>query len=165
MYRFLNIRAWFSRIEREWEAGNLKIQHREVLKALGQFGQCRFGIFPSHALLALRARCSVRTVQRALEAARTLGLVEWSARRVRVAWRSLRASNRYVLKLPAQPAQVGGRQGPATTGQRGRGVPYERKKEAREGLEGALVAMVEGARRLPDLLNARLEHWRGRFAV
>jgi hypothetical protein len=157
---------WLSRVWREFEAGNLTRDFRDVLKELGRFRGCAAGIIPSHALLAARAKCSVRTVQRALEAARTLGLVEWSARRVRVAWRLIRGSNRYVLKLPGQPVQTSGRQGPATTGQRGRGVPHERETEgAHEGHRGTWAAMVEGARRLPDLLNARLEYWRGRFAV
>jgi DNA-binding transcriptional MocR family regulator len=55
------------------------------------------GIYPSHAALASRARCSVKTVQRALQAARELGLVSWSHRHVRAAWRALRVSNAYVL--------------------------------------------------------------------
>src|SRR5215472_1873873 len=67
--------AWFSRVYREYEAGNLTPLWRDVLRALGRFDACRFGIFPSHQFLARRARCSVRTVQRALEAARSLGLV------------------------------------------------------------------------------------------
>src|SRR6516162_9781581 len=56
-----------------------------VLCELGRFDACRLGIFPSHEFLARRARCSVRTVQRALEAARALGLVDWSHQRVRAA--------------------------------------------------------------------------------
>ena len=92
--------AWFSRVEREFEAGNLTRAQRDVLKALGRFTGCRFGIFPSHAFLAARVKCCVRTVQRALQAARELGLVTWAAQRVRAGWRSLRASNRYVLTLP-----------------------------------------------------------------
>jgi len=74
--------------EREYEIGNLTRAHRDVLKALGTFQSCRFGVFPSHALLAARARCCVRTVQRALNAAKDLGLVLWSPRRERVAWRT-----------------------------------------------------------------------------
>jgi hypothetical protein len=115
---------WFSAVHRQFEAGRLTRASRDVLLALGRFGACRFGIFPSHALLAARARCSVRTVQRALQAARSLGLVDWCARRVRAGWRSLRRSNRYVLTIPATPR--------ATTGQDDRRVTYGSKKEARE---------------------------------
>jgi hypothetical protein len=116
--------SWFSRIHREYEAGNLTLHYREVLLILGRFHTCRFGIFPSHQTLATRARCSVRTVQRALQAARELGLVDWAARRVKAAWRSLRASNRYVLTVPAGPVR--------TTGQQGRGVTYREEKPAHE---------------------------------
>ena len=65
---------WFSRVHREHEAGNLTRAFRDVLLALGRFDACRLGIFPSHRTLAARARCSVRTVQNALQAAKRLGL-------------------------------------------------------------------------------------------
>jgi hypothetical protein len=68
--------SWFSHIHRQYEAHNLTRAFRDVLLALGRFHACRFGIFPSHETLAARARCSVRTVQRALQAARQLGLVD-----------------------------------------------------------------------------------------
>src|SRR5215472_6129646 len=108
--------AWFSRVYREYEAGNLTPLWRDVLRALGRFDACRFGIFPSHQFLARRARCSVRTVQNALQAARRLGLVDWTAQRVRASWRLLRASNRYVLKMPTGPVQTGPHGPGATTG-------------------------------------------------
>ena len=68
--------AWFSRLKREYEAGNLPAKQYLVLCELGRFDACCLGIFPSHRTLAARARCGVRTVQRALQAARRLGLVE-----------------------------------------------------------------------------------------
>ena len=68
--------AWFSRLKREYEAGNLPAKQYLVLCELGRFDACRLGIFPSHRTLAARARCGLRTVQRALQAARRLGLVE-----------------------------------------------------------------------------------------
>jgi hypothetical protein len=153
--------AWFSRVYREYEAGNLTPLWRDVLRALGRFDACRFGIFPSHEFLARRARCSVRTVQRALEAARALGLVDWSAQRVRAAWRLLRGPNRYVLKYPTGAVKPGphgpGNQGRATTGQVGRGVTQPITKTARERSSGALAAILEAAKGLPDLLKARRE--------
>jgi hypothetical protein len=126
---------WFSRIHREFEAGNLTRHYRDVLLELGRFGSCRFGIFPSHQTLATRARCSVRTVQRALQAARELGLVSWAAQRVRASWRSLRASNRYVLLMPAGPVSTAA----PTTGQQGRGVTYPQEKRAHEASAQAPV--------------------------
>ena len=82
--------AWFSRVYREFEAGNLTRGYRDVLLALGRFDG-PVGIFPSHRTLAARARCGIRTVQRALQAARRLGLVEMD--RHPRAWIPLRARN------------------------------------------------------------------------
>jgi hypothetical protein len=156
---------WFSRLRREYEAHNITATQYLVLCELGRFDACRFGIFPSHRTLAARARCGVRTVQRALQAARGLGLVEWAATRVRAAWRSLQGVNRYVLKLPATAVQWAKRTG----GQGGRRDTNEGKKPAREGSRGAIAAMLEAARGLPDLLAARREameaRWRGEIAA
>jgi hypothetical protein len=157
--------AWFSRLKREYEAGNLPAKQYLVLCELGRFDRCRLGIFPSHRTLAARARCGLRTVQRALQAARRLGLVEWTATRVRAAWRALRGPNRYVLKAPAAPVQWAHR----TTGQSGRRDTNEQKKPARERSSGTIRAMLEAARGLPDLLKARREtleaRWRAAMAA
>jgi hypothetical protein len=143
--------SWFSRIHREYEAGNLTLHYREVLLVLGRFHTCRFGIFPSHQTLATRARCSVRTVQRALQAARGLGLLDWAARRVKAAWRSLRASNRYVLRLPAGPVRT-----PLpTTGQRGRGVTYLKEKSGIEETQPVAAAVRQAAQAVLDAVRAR----------
>ena len=151
--------AWFSRIHREHEAGNLTRAYRDVLLALGRFDACRLGVFPSHRTLAARARCSVRTVQRALQAARGLGLVEWCRQRIKGAWRSLQGPNRYVLRVPAIAVSWAKRTG----GQSARRDTYERKKEAGERSNGALGAMLEVARGLPDLLKARREALEARW--
>jgi hypothetical protein len=143
--------SWFSRVHREYEAGNLTLHYREVLLILGRFHACRFGIFPSHATLAARARCSVRTVQRALQAARELGLVDWAARRVKAAWRSLRASNRYVLRLPTGPV----RSPLPTTGQRGRGVTYQKEKRRIERAQPVAEAVRQAAQAVLDAVRAR----------
>jgi hypothetical protein len=157
--------AWFSRLKREYETGNLPAKQYLVLCELGRFDGCRLGIFPSHRTLAARARCGVRTVQRALQAARRLGLVAWTGTRVRAAWRALRGPNRYVLRVPASPVQWLRR----TTGQTGRGDTNERKKPARERSSGTIHAMLEAARGLPDLLKARREameaRWRAAMAT
>jgi hypothetical protein len=157
--------AWFSRLKREYEAGNLPAKQYLVLCELGRFDACRLGIFPSHRTLAARARCGLRTVSRALQAARQLGLVEWTETRVRAAWRSLQGPNRYVLKVPAAAVQWLRR----TDGQSGRGDTNDQKKPARERSSGALHAMLEAARGLPDLLKARREameaRWRGEMTA
>ena len=157
--------AWFSRLKREYEAGNLPAKQYLVLCELGRFDACRLGIFPSHRTLAARARCCVRTVRSALQAAQRLGLVEWTATRVRAAWRSLRGPNRYVLKLPAGGVQWLRRTG----GKFCRGDTNEGKKPARERSGSTLAAIMEAARGLPDLLKARREameaRWRGEMAA
>jgi hypothetical protein len=157
--------AWFSRLKREYEAGNLPAKQYLVLCELGRFDACRLGIFPSHRTLAARARCCVRTVQNALQAARRLGLVEWTETRARAAWRALRGPNRYALRVPTDPVQWLRR----TTGKFCRGDTNDQKKTAGERSSGALHAMLEAARGLPDLLKARREameaRWRGEMAA
>jgi hypothetical protein len=157
--------AWFSRLKREYEAGSIPAKQYLVLCELGRFDRCRLGIFPSHRTLAARARCGLRTVQRALQAAKRLGLVDWTATRVRAAWRSLRGANRYVLKVPETAVQWGCRTG----GQSGRKDANGREKGAGGGSSGAIWAMLEAARGLPDLLKARREaleaRWRGELAA
>jgi hypothetical protein len=140
---------WFSRIHREYEAGNLTLHWREVLLVLGRFQTCRFGIVPSHAKLATLARCHVRTVQRALQAARELGLLDWAERRIRAAWRSLRTSNRYVLKLPAAPVR--------TAGLKARGFIYREEKKARE-----VQPMAPAVRQAAQLVLDRVRQHRMR---
>jgi hypothetical protein len=150
---------WFSRLKREYEAGNLPAKQYLVLCELGRLNACRLGIFPSHRTLAARVRCSLRTVQRALQAARKLGLVDWTATRVRAAYRAVRGPNRYVLKVPAAAVQWLRR----STGQIGRRDTNEREKPARERSNGALHAMLEAAKGLPDLLKARREAMEARW--
>jgi len=101
----------------------------------------------------------VRTVLSALQAARKLGLVDWTATRVRAAWRSLRGPNRYVLRVPATAVQAIRRTARKFCGR----DTYERKKEAGERASGTLGAMLEAARGLPDLLAARREAMEARW--
>lgn len=65
----------------------------ELADCLGRDGRCD----PSHETLAKLAQVSVRTVIRALHAARHLGLLTWVCRLVRSAWRTEQTSNQYVL--------------------------------------------------------------------
>jgi len=157
--------AWFSRLKREYEAGNLPAKQYLVLCELGRFDRCRLGIFPSHRTLAARARCGIRTVQRALQAAKALGLVEWCHQRVKAAHRAVRGPNRYVLRVPVGAVQWLRR----SIGQSGRGGTYEQKKAATTRASGTIRAMLEAARGLPDLLKARREvmeaRWRDEMAA
>jgi hypothetical protein len=106
---------------------------------------------PRHAGLAERAKVGVRTVARALAAARDLGLVNWTERRIRRGWRWLRTSNAYRLTTPAADVQPAARPAfprPATTCQRGGGAESQTKK-------GLLNEMLSAAAMLPDLLAMR----------
>lgn len=53
--------------------------------------------FPPHKAIAQKARCGIRTVQRALNWAREHGLIIWAHGVVRDGWRLLRTSNRYAF--------------------------------------------------------------------
>lgn len=94
---------WTRRVWAEFDGGLLTRAARDVMLTLRTFrgagGQC----WPSHATLANRAACDVRTVQRALAQGRHLGLVDWIERRVRKGWRWLRTSNRYTFQTPETP--------------------------------------------------------------
>lgn len=143
--------SWTTRIWREHRAGNLTRAERDVALTLATYRD-RGGIaWPAHATLAARVRCSVRTVQRALAQAQRLGLVRWTARRVRAGWRSLQTSNVYRLVQPIAPVRAGMRS-PAsrvvTGGHSGRGGESEINKVAMN----TLIAAAQG---LPDLLAMR----------
>src|SRR3954451_23771019 len=95
--------AWIARVWREFHAHNLTPTWRDVLLSLRTFRGSDGAICPAHATLGQAARCHQNTVQRALQAARGLRLVEWAGRRVRLGWRALRTSNSYVLLVPKTP--------------------------------------------------------------
>jgi hypothetical protein len=131
---------WQHRIWREFHAHNLHPLWRDVLLTLA--GYCAEGTgWPAHATLAARARCCTRTVQRALQAGRRLGLVQWTERRARAAWRWLRTSNAYTLILPPTPVGPGTRGRRLTTGLRGRGGESKQNQEAERSAVRQLQAL------------------------
>jgi hypothetical protein len=142
--------SWIDRVWHEFNAGNLTRTFRDVLLTLHSWRGCG-AIWPSHATLAERCKCSVKSVQRALQAGRELGLVSWAERRIRTLWRSLRASNSYVLALPE--GAVTPRQ--PTTGHFARGREREEKQRRCEKDIGALTELMHRASARPDLLRAR----------
>ena len=74
-----------------------------LLKRLAVDGRCD----PGHDRLADDVGCSSRTVRRALDALRRLGLVLWQRRLVREQWRARQTTNAYVLcpaEVPNPPA-------------------------------------------------------------
>jgi hypothetical protein len=143
---------WTTRIWREFRAGNLTRAFRDTLLTLGTFRGTGGLCIPSHATLAVRAKVGERTVRRALDQARDLGLVTWSERRIRRGWRWLRTSNAYRLLMPGGAVQPGLRQPmrrtAATAGQPDRGGESLSKK-------AALEELLREAARLPNLLAMR----------
>jgi hypothetical protein len=142
--------AWTTRIWLEYRAGSLTRAARDVLLTLHTFrgtgGQC----WPSHATLADRAKCCIRTVLRALQAAQRLGLVDWVERRVRAGWRWLRSSNIYRFMTPMMPVIAAARpvsNAPALTD--------SMAAEVRVSKKDALDTMLRAAAAAPDLLAAR----------
>ena len=146
---------WTARVWQEFRAGNLTRTARDVLLTLRTYRGHGGMICPSHATLAERVDCHPVTVWRALQAARDLGLVRWTERRVRAAWRSLRTSNRYRLMVPEEPVAAAA----CTTLHNAGGGERKKNQEAHEHDRGALATMLADAARLPDLLLARRQAW------
>jgi DNA-binding transcriptional MocR family regulator len=143
---------WTTRVWREFRVGNLTRAMRDSLLTLATYRGAGGLCMPSHATLADRARVCVRTVQRAIEQARDLGLVVATERRVRRGWRWLRTSNSYRLTVPETPLQPGLRpifRRASTTGQQDRGGESQTSRSA------AFQEMMRQATGMPDLLAMR----------
>ena len=153
--------TWTARVWQEFRAGNLTRTARDVLLTLQTYRGHGGMICPSHDTLAERVDCHPVTVWRALQAARELGLVRWTERRVRAAWRSLRTSNRYRLILPEAPVAPCPKGHWRTTLHNAGGGERKKNQEAHERDREALASMLAGAARLPDLLAARRAAWEG----
>jgi hypothetical protein len=89
-------------------------------------GQC----FPSHKAIAIKARCGVRTVQRALKWSRENNLIRWSHGLVRDGWRVLRTSNRYCFSTFLTIRRIVSSI-VASNGQRHRGIPTSTLRKAK----------------------------------
>jgi Helix-turn-helix domain len=155
--------SWSNRVWQEFHAGNLTRGFRDVLLTLATYRGHGGIAWPSHETLADRARCCVRTVQRALAAARELGLVTWAERRVRAGWRWLRTSNVYRFSVPAGPVAtrltMSGVRTWSTTGQKVReGESQLKKKELTAFLAAGAAAGSDLLARRRQMLEAR---WRG----
>ena len=73
-----------------------------LLKRLSIDGRCD----PSHDTIAADVGCSARTVRRALDALKRLGLAVWQRRIVRAGWRVAQTSNSYMLVPSANPPPI-----------------------------------------------------------
>lgn len=96
---------WRYSVHRHVRAGRIGPKGGWVLELLPDFlardGRCD----PSHARLAADAGVGESTVERALDDARDLGLLDWDRRLVRTSWRAEQASNAYVLLLPEREGE------------------------------------------------------------
>ena len=93
---------WTPAVWAQFRAGNLTRAFRDVLLTLQTFDGPG-GLYPSHATLAARAACAVRTVQEALRQGRGLDLVSWHSGAAR------RTSNYYMLTVPRAVVEAGRR--------------------------------------------------------
>jgi DNA-binding transcriptional MocR family regulator len=143
---------WTNRVWQERHARRLTFAQKDVLLTLATYRGRGGSIHPSHETLAGRVGCCVRTVQRALEAAREIGLVSWCERRVRSGWRALRASNRYALTVPTMAAEPR----PATTGLKVRAI-FKRKILPVPSTPAVPVMDRAEAREALAAIRARLE--------
>jgi hypothetical protein len=98
--------AWEIKVWRAFRDGEVT---RDVLLCLPKFRGRGGLIFPSHEAVAKRAECCTKTVGRALECAKGLGLLGWIQRRKRAAWGTEQTSNLYTLNLE-NPAKQPDRQ-------------------------------------------------------
>ena len=100
--RVAPVHDWRAAVWTAYRGGALTRSARDVLLTLATFRGHGGRIWPSHALLAARAVCCLKTVCRAMEQARRAGLLSWKALRWQTPggfWR--RKSNLYALRLPA----------------------------------------------------------------
>jgi hypothetical protein len=108
-----------------------------LLKRLGLGGQCD----PSHETLAVDAACDEKTVRRALDALKTLGLVRWINRLVRDGWRDAQTSNAYLL-APAEVANPPADRAPRCGGHSAR----QTRKGRDSSVQQAVLEMSEQER-------------------
>jgi hypothetical protein len=148
---------WTARIWAEFRSGNLTRAWRDALLTLATFRGHGGTICPSHQTVAARTSLAPKTVERALHAARDLGLVDWSERRVRRGWRLVRSSNLYQLLLPDTKTEAGLRR-PRTDRPRVRvGESKKEKKLTREALVAVPLHIVRAAQeRLASIAASRM---------
>ncbi len=124
--------AFRERVKAELHVKNLTRAAKDIAFVLSGYPSHSF-CWPSHATIAARAECSVRTVQRALDRLKMLGLVDWTHRYRPGRGRGHRTSNTYRLAVPVEAVRAlrpvkqiddDVRDFPAEH-QRGRGQEYE----------------------------------------
>ena len=103
--RMTDTNDWRAAVWAAFRARMLTRSARDVMLTLASFKGPGGRIWPSHALLAARARVCVKTVVRAMQQGREAGLIAWKPIRWRTPagfWR--RKSNLYVVRVPLAEA-------------------------------------------------------------
>ena len=136
--------AWRRRLELERLAGHLTMHRQHALRTLLAFVGDR-GLFPSDQAVAELAGCCARTVRRAREEARELGLLTWQRTRKLVDGRWRQGSNRYTVAIPDRPLCL------SPDGQRVRRGRKEVRKRLSNRVQAALTLPPPG---LPSLADA-----------
>lgn len=135
-------------------AGRLSRAARDVgealVRRLGVDGQCD----PAHETLAEDAGCTARTVRRALDALRALGLVMWVRRLVRAGWRVAQTSNAYTLALTENPPPIPAKR---TGGHFGRQISLSLIQRTAEVVTAREPAEIEAAQKALAARRAVIE--------
>jgi hypothetical protein len=93
---------WRYIVHRHVRAGRIGPKGAWALELLPDYLAKDGRLDPSHARLAADSGASESSVERALSAARALGLLDWDRRIVRNGWRAEQTSNAYVLLVPVE---------------------------------------------------------------
>lgn len=156
---------WETRIKAEYQIGNLTAHYRDVLIVLLTFRGHEGRIFPSHESIAsrvvqsdLQRECSVRTVQRALNQARSLGLLWWLPQSRREGWRRLRSSNLYFINVPAGPVKSGSKPIWPRRTTVGQPVCVQGREIRKTADKGPVMSLAAVRQKMEERLAARFCH-------
>jgi hypothetical protein len=131
-------------------SGFLAASCESRVKHVGRDGQCD----PSHATLASEVQCGQRTVRRAINTMKNLGLLLWQTRIVRAGWRTEQTSSAYeftptaaVMVLP----RCGGQSGRETKTSIYRGLTYLPSAHEAKAAQERLASIAVGRMRVLGL--------------
>ena len=156
---------WKAAVWAAFRARTLTRSARDVMLTLATFKGPGGRLWPSHALLAARASCCVKTVCRAMAQARRARLISWRSIRWLTPgghWR--RKSNLYVLRMPVAEAKCSTVEHsvPAYLLKLGRysskglfGREEEQRKKKQEGSGGRSVGQQLAALAVGSVTDAR----------
>ena len=122
--------VWRYRLDLHRRAKRLTLHYVEVGRALARRLGSDGELTPSHATIARDAGVKLKTVQRALDALRACGMIQWVKRLVRDGWQAKQTSNSYALLLGEAPVFLA----PAHGSQKARGISKNINAKSLSGL-------------------------------